>query len=298
MSNIPDLLRKKIVRELIRCKLLKETTFSLKDRRITFPDIDASNLLCEIACSGYRSYEGEVVTLMENYPWRIDAFIDGGANVGFYSVLGKVFFEKADIIAIEPFPENIEYINKLKTLNNLDFKLIDKALHSRSNERLTMYYPTAKTSSKLASSASSINSFKSSGGVYDNLPYKTFEVSTITLPEILDNRNENVLIKLDCEGNELNILKASSQILDRRSVDFIIELMINDKDKQDIFNLMKGFGYSAYLMTNSGFVKEDRPLTLPTPSRNDRTQWKNHFFTKRDEASIKEVSLKLYNYYI
>ena len=106
-----------------------------------------------------------------------------------------------------------------------------------------------------------------------------------------------MLIKLDCEGNELAILKGASSVLERSNIDFIIEVLLDNDDRQEIFNLMRGFGFDAYLMTHAEFVKQDRPLTIPFPGRR-RTMWANQFFTKRNIEEIREVSLRLYGYWI
>jgi len=177
-------------------------------------------------------------------------------------------------------------------------------MDERDDKEVVMYYPVSKSSSRLSSSASLINSFKGTDGVYGNLPYKTIAVKTATLPTLIGSNISSALVKLDCEGSELEILQASSSVLERPNVDFIIEIMINDKDKHDMYKLMKGYGYDAYLITSAGFIREDRPLTLPSQDRYDtykgykRTIWKNHFFTKRDPNAIKEASLRLYGYYI
>lgn len=302
MSRITQLAKKKLVIALIESGALRSKKIRIKDRDILFPDLSNSNLLKEIAFGGYRAFESEVVTLIEKYPWRIDRFVDAGANIGFYSILGSIFFDKkVEIIAVEPFLANVEYIKKIRKINNLDFALDEKALDKVAGREVTMYYPTAKSSSKLASSASLVNSFKGTGGIYKNLPYKTINVKTTTLPRILGDDGRGALIKLDCEGNELNILAGSEGALKRGNVDFIIEIMINDSDKQAIYDMMAGYGYRAYLVTNAGFVREDRPLTFPYPAedkRQKRTLWKSHFFTKRDPEEIRSASLKIYGFFI
>ncbi|MBL7068276.1 MAG: FkbM family methyltransferase [Candidatus Omnitrophica bacterium] len=305
MSRISSLLKKKLMMRLIDCKVLNKKRIKIKDRGVLFTDIAKSNLLREIAFGGYKAFEGEVVTLVEKYPWHIDRFIDTGANIGFYSILASITFEgSVEIIAVEPFPANVEYIKKIKKINNLDFKLIGKALDRAGGKEVTMYYPTARNSSKFSSSASLINSFKGTGGIYNNLPYKTMTVETITLEDVVGGDSSNTLIKLDCEGSESDILEASPSVLKRRNIDFIMEITLNDKEKGKIYNLMRRYGYDAYLITNAGFVREDRPLTLPYLDESNRyrnytgTLWKSHFFTKRRPAEIEKASLTLYGFYI
>ena len=305
MGAVSQMLKKKLTMSLIETRILNSKKIRIKDRDIFFPGLSDSNLLKEIAFGGYKAFEGELVTLIERYPWRIGRFIDTGANIGFFSILASVALgEDVEIIAVEPFPANIEYLKKIKKLNDLGFKVIEKALDKTDGADVTMYYPVAGNSSKLASSASLFNSFKGTGGIYNNLPYKTVTVKTATLSRVAGDDGRDTLIKLDCEGNELNILGASDELLKRRNVDLIIEIALNDEHKLETFNLMKSYGYDAYLVTNAGFVREDRPLTLPYLAEANRyrnytgTRWKSHFFTKKDPEDIKKASLKLYGFYI
>ena len=289
----------RIRRAAVNANIIKNTNILINGKRIKFNNIGHSNLLKEIAINGPNSFEPELVRLIQNYPFKLKTFIDGGANVGLYSAIAYTSYSnETEIIAIEPFPNNVNYINGLKILNDLEFTLIDKALHSQSGKPFMLYYPIAKTSSKLSSSASLINSFQGTDGIYSHLPAKEISVNTITLEDVLFKKKYPALIKLDCEGNELPILQASKKILSGNETDFIIEIMIKDKDKHDIFNLMKSYSYDAYLITSAGLVKEDRPLTLPYYNNSNRTCWKNHYFTKRPIEKIKEFSTNVYNYWI
>ena len=81
-------------------------------------------------------------------------------------------------------------------------------------------------------------------------------------------------------------------------IDFILEIMINDSDKNELFDLMMEHDFNGFLITNSGLVHENRALTLPNPNHNNRTLWKNHFFTKKSLEEIKEFSINYYGYSI
>ena len=89
---------------------------------------------------------------------------------------------------------------------------------------------------------------------------------------------------------ELSPILKFSSVLERENVDFIIEIMINDSDKNEVFDLMIEHGYNGYLITNAGLIKESRPLTPPRHDRVDRTLWRNHFFTKKPISEIKNFS--------
>jgi len=295
----PLSVRKALRRKLIESGIIKQKTLSINGRDITFTDLKQAKLLISLALDGPEAHETEVVTLIKNYPWEPAVFFDIGANVGLYSILGELYFpRRTKVVAVEPFPKNAAYIRKIKQLNNLNFEVIETAVDGTERQQKEFYYPTSANSSRLPQSASLINSFEGSNGLFKHLPCETVAVQCTTLPVLLQDHPGPRLVKLDCEGSELSILEASASILEDAATDFIIEIMINDEDKHELFALMQKFDYSAYLITHGGLVREDRPLTLPCPGRKNRTMWQNHFFTKRDVREMEKVSRSIYGYWI
>ena len=283
--------------KLISYGLFNTANITINNKKISFHDIGNNSLLENIAINGYKNHEGEVVKLIKNYNWEMAKFYDIGANVGFYSVLVELYHKQSLVFAVEPFPLNIKYIEELIKVNNLKFSIVNKAIDKNDGENINFYFPTGKNSSKLTATGSLINSFNGSSGVFKDLPFKTISVETMSLDSLIPNDHECTLVKIDSEGNEFNILSHSS-LLKSDCVDFIIEIMINDLDKHKVFNLMIENGYTGYLITNSGLIKEDRLLTLPRPDRNDRTLWRNHFFTKKTSSQIEKFSINTYGYWI
>jgi FkbM family methyltransferase len=297
MKNIFLIIYGKLLELLMSYGLIQNKTFIVNNKSITFHELGRNNLLKSIVINGFESHENETIRLIKKYNWEMINFYDIGSNIGHYAVIASLYCKDANVTAVEPFPLNAEYIDKLKDYNNLSFTLIKKAADSVTGEIKDFYFPISKNSSKLPGTGTLINSFKGSGGVYDNLPFKVVKVETITLDDLTRDSKGGSLIKMDCEGNEFNILKSSNLLL-RDNVDFIIEIMINDLDKNEVFNLMKGHGYNGFLITNAGLIQENRPLTLPKPDRNDRTLWRNHFFTKKPISEIKQFSIDNYGHWI
>ena len=297
MKKIILLIYFSFFRKLIKYRLFRNKTFVINNKKYIFHNLASNNLLSNIAINGYETHENEVVNLIKSYSWDFDEFYDIGSNFGYYAILVDAYLESISITAVEPFPLSYQYIEKLKKINSLSFAVINKAVDSVSEQDKKFYFPIANGSSKLPGSASLINSFKGSGGVFNDLPYETVSVKTVTLDEIVKDTIKGALIKIDIEGNEFSALKSSS-IIGRDNVDFIIEIMINDRDKNDIFSLMKANGYNAFLITNAGLIHEDRPLTLPNPQRIDRTLWRNHLFTKKSISQVREFSINNYGLWI
>ena len=287
-----------IVKGIIRknCQLIA-------GQKITFREVHKSNILKQIALNGIYSYEPELNLFLRKYSFAIKTFIDAGANIGYYSIIANIIFESSvNVLAIEPFPDNVKYMERLKKENGLTFDILPHALSSESGNKVSLFFPVGETSSRLAASASLVNSFAGTGGIYNHLDFSVVEVTTTTLRDVLAKSSPPYLVKLDCEGHELPILKTVKEDLQNRDdIDFVIEIMINDEDKQEVFELMIACGYEGYLVTNAGLVAEERPLTLPyydSQRRPARTCWKNHYFTKRSKDKIKTMSKNVYGYFI
>lgn len=263
MKKLLLIIYKKILERLMGFGLIRTKTFIVNSKNIVFHDLGNNNLLKGIGINGFESHENETIKLIKKYNWEVDNFFDIGSNIGHYAVIASLYLENVDVVAVEPFPLNAEYIDKLKVNNNLSFSLVKKAVDSTTGETKDFYFPISKNSSKLPASGTLINSFKGSGGVYNDLPFNVVQVETITLDDLTkDNKGS-----------------------------FLIKIMINDKDKNDVFNLMSEHGYNGFLITNAGLVRESRPLTMPRPNRSDRTLWRNHFFSKNQLMKLKNFQL-------
>jgi FkbM family methyltransferase len=289
-----------VLKTALRHGLPVSTSVRVGGRDIRFHRMADSSITETIALNGFDSFEYELHQLIKHYPWPVGHFIDAGANIGFYSVLASAAHPGVTVTAVEPFPSNIAYINELKDRNGLHFDVVPRALDDVSGARKSFYAPLTHRSAKLPSTASLINTFKGSGGVYDDVPCHEITVETIRLSELLSYGP--TLLKMDIEGAEHKVLRSiENELRTRTDLDLIVEIMINDADKQEVFDFMQSCGYAAYLITNAGLVAEDRPLTLPSPTSREtllRTCWKNHFFTKRPAAEIRDFSMKTFGYAI
>ncbi len=297
IKKLLNLFYNRIYLLLINFKLIRSKVFIVNGTKVKFHNIRDSSLLKNISINGFESHENEVIKLIKKYNWNLECFYDIGSNVGHYSVIASLYHKNTCVYSVEPFPLSAKYIEKLKSDNNLSFSVVQKAVDNSNDEEKEFYFPTSKYSSKLPGTATLINSFKGSGGIFKDLPFKTTKVKTVTLSRLMKDCNKDALVKIDCEGNEFNIL-SDSPILDKDNIDFIVEIMINDSDKNDIFNIMKNHGYNGFLITNAGLIHEDRALTLPKPNRSNRTLWRNHFFTKKPISEIREFSKENYGYWI
>lgn len=297
------LIRRMLMKVLIVLRLPLKVKAKIGDFVIIFHNAADSYITEQIAYHGFDGYEYELGKFIKSYPFGFKTFIDAGANIGFYSVLVRAIYgdDKA-ITAIEAFPNNVRYMEDLQRNNNIVFDIAPYALTEKTGDTREFYVPTTHRSAKLPPAASLINNFKGSGGIFDKDSFDIIEVKTISLSDIINQHEAPYLIKLDIEGYELPVLESVKEMLGTRDdIDLIVEIMINDKDKIEIFDLLIECGFKGYLVTNAGLIAEDRPLTLPYHSQKNgklRTCWKNHYFTKKSEEEIRTLSVDKFGYFV
>jgi FkbM family methyltransferase len=293
MSIVPRLAR--IVRRgMVDGHLVRQAAFTIGGRSIVYAPIRRqSRLLDQLVDQGIWSYEPELSHFIFANPFGYERFVDGGAHVALFSTFAECSGKYRSITAIEASPATAAYIRAFKERNDLHFALHECAL-GEGEGRLTFEIPDT---GYLMPSHSAL----SVSELYREQKKRKIEVASRPLTDFLEAGH--TLVKLDCEGAEETILKAALGVLrDRGDIDLIIEIMINDANGQDVFALMRDAGFDAYLMTNAGLVREDRPLTLPVqgaiPKKGaSRTGWRNHLFTKKPVGQVQAVSRNLYGYF-
>ncbi len=293
--SIAQRLTRIIRRGMVDCGLTRQAAFEVGGRRLVYEPIRRqSRLLDQLIDQGLWSYEPELAHFIFANPFGYERFVDGGAHIALFSTIAECSGKYRSVTAIEASPATAAYIRAFKQRNSLVFDLHECALGNDEGARLTFEIP--ETGYVMPS-----HSALSISDLYREQTKRKIEVASRPLKDFI--APGRTLVKLDCEGAEEAILKAALGLLrDRGDIDLIIEIMINDANKQTVFELMRQAGFDAYLMTNGGLVREDRPLTLPIQGPipkpgASRTGWRNHLFTKAPEERVKGVSTALYGYF-
>jgi FkbM family methyltransferase len=294
MSIVPRLTR--IVRRaMVDCRLIRQAAFTVGGRPLLYAPIRRqSRLLDQLVDQGIWSYEPELSHFIFANPFGYECFVDGGAHIALFSTFAECSGKYRNVTAIEASPATAAYIRAFKQRNGLNFALHECAL-GEGEGRLTFEIP--ETGYVMPS-----HSALSISDLYREQAKRKIEVASRPLTDFIGAGR--TLIKLDCEGAEEAILNAARGTLrERNDIDLVIEIMINDANKDAVFTLMREAGYGAYLMTNAGLVREDRPLTLPVQGpipkpEASRTGWRNHLFTKARPEDMERVSTALYGYFL
>ena len=149
---------------------------------------------------------GEFSSFADEYlflePIKGNIVIDIGANIadsGIWFALEGAYLT----LALEPYKYNYEMAIKNINLNKLEDKVqIINAAYGVDR--------TIKVEDKIANTGTVLKEYK------NGLEIPVFSIQTI-LSRFIEEKNMNLLLKMDCEGCEYNILNESDQILNRFS---------------------------------------------------------------------------------
>jgi len=122
--------------------------------------------------------------------------IDVGANIGYTVMCWKSLWPDAEITAIEPVPENVEYLRKNVPA---DVTIIEAAAHSKKG---TLCMETSSINTGLAK--------VSETGI---------SVDAITLDSVMTKCD---FLKIDVEGHEVSVLEGAKKLIESRPI-IIIE---------------------------------------------------------------------------
>jgi FkbM family methyltransferase len=148
------------------------------------------------------------------------AIIDGGANIGMFSVVGNAYFPDLPVICYEPDKENLIQLRKNLEQNNINAKVVPKALWS--SEETLYYHP----------------SMSYSGTV-------TREPSPFPMECCVPEIPEGCWLKLDIEGSEYEVLPV---VLNGKTRPNLISMEIHyfNESGQILIDLLEKSNYKIY----------------------------------------------------
>lgn len=160
---------------------------------------------------------------------------DIGANTGLYSLITKSLNQKAQVVAFEPVPKVLEYLNYNVKLNHYDIKVVPKAA-SNFNGEAKVYL---RKGEGFTTSVTVNKSLLAETTPKDELIIKTIRLDTF----IEENKIDKIdLMKIDVETHEPEVLEGMGEYLDKFKSDFLIEVW--DKECAATLNqLFKNKGY-------------------------------------------------------
>lgn len=154
------------------------------------------------------TYEPEIKSILKKIIKKSDIVYDVGAHLGYFSLMSSVFCGKqGQVFCFEPNPENFEIIQKNIELNKIENIFPVKLAITNKKGKISFQ----KTNSS------------SQGHVIGSLGETDFDKKNII--EVKSNTIDNFcltelnpcpdIIKIDVEGEELNVFKGMRQVLEK-----------------------------------------------------------------------------------
>ncbi len=184
-----------------------------------------------------------------------DTVLDIGAHKGGYLfMMLEITGETGKIIAFEPQSILYKYNQKIKALFNWDNVTVEHIALSDKQGEATLLIPTNSMSKTSAPGATIVNDRER-----DDIGF-TEKVVTDSLDHYCSTNNiQPNFLKIDVEGNELNIFKGGINTLQKYKPKIIVEIDAGyvGRDKMmETFHFLNHIGYTAT------FINDDKRLPI------------------------------------
>ena len=185
-----------------------------------------------------KTYEDEEINKLTKLIKKnsITRFIDIGANCGFYSF--HFAMKNLEVLAFEPNSE------ALLKMNNTIIK------NQNLKDRIKIFpYGVSDINSKMQMRSMIKHGYIQTGGssittdkIYQNNKYKVYEGEFKIGDEVLNFKGDNLAIKIDVEGHELNVLKGIQNLL--KSNKCIIQIEIFEKNFDSVNSYLLKYNFT------------------------------------------------------
>lgn len=231
---------------------------AIEDRRIEFDLGYDDNFKADVCTRMFLQHNGacepEVAHLMFRVLKEGDVAIDGGANIGFFSIMmARLVGPTGKVLVFEPGANNIPKLRDNIAMNKLEnVEVIEGALWHRKDPCLHFYLCEDSGQNSVVKSEFSLSDFLVNG---------------VTLSSYFNRERRVKLIKLDVEGSEQHALEGAYLHLGV-SVPYIVcelntqALKLVGHSQTTLRKLMLNFGYDMFVLHPEGGL----PSLVPTGS--------------------------------
>ncbi len=203
--------------------------------------------------------------------FKADLVIDGGGNIGLFSLRAAAAYPSVKITICEPLPRNIEQIRRHLEVNNVQAEILPNCLGG--TRRTIPFYCRGANES----------SFDATG------PYESvMEIPVVLLQDAIGQfPAQRILIKLDIEGMEIEALTAFVPT-ERRAVYVVGELHHYPVNAPIIERLFRDYGWTLELFD---IDEETSSFRACSPSAASLLSWAAAM-KSRTEASGERVAVR------
>jgi FkbM family methyltransferase len=180
-------------------------------------EVDFKNTLSKWRVDTFYSKEPETIEWIKyfanNSPSKSNTLIDVGANIGLYSLFWLSLRPDLKCIAIEPFEQNCRLLTRNIELNNFEDRItvLEQPLYS---EATTGFFNVTDNRPGASSYKFELQNYQKIG--------TSDLASSVTLDHILEFVPNNVIIKIDVDGNDFEVLKGAKLSLKKNKIQSIL----------------------------------------------------------------------------
>lgn len=154
-----------------------------------------------------------------------ELIVDGGGNIGFFTLAASRRWPRAEFLIFEPLPENLSAIKENLKLNNLSARIMPLGL-GNSRREAVFYRRTAANQ----------------GGLLPQAPYlATLKIRLAPLSEFV-SPDKKCLIKLDIEGVEMEVMAEFLKMSRPRAV-IVGELHFCEENRPKLTAFLESVGW-------------------------------------------------------
>ncbi|MFY8166881.1 MAG: FkbM family methyltransferase [Sediminibacterium sp.] len=222
-----------------------------------------------------KSDIGEIAYIKAAIKKGETVFDIGAHKAGYLYFIKKQVGPSGKVYAFEPQSNLFNYIKKLKALFNWDNVTLEHLAQSNTTGQAQLYLPTeevGKTSSPGATIAAN----------EDDTNFTSLEkVTTSTLDSYCAVHNcAPSFLKIDVEGNELNIFKGGFETLSKYKPKIIVEIEsrhIGKENVMDTIRFLEAIGYKARFVKGSEYLPVSEFDFNIHQNRADKKNYCNNF---------------------
>lgn len=197
-----------------------------------------------------KEFEPHVTRAIRDKLFKGAAFVDIGANVGYFTILGaKAVGPGGTVVAYEPFQPNVTLLHMNVTANNL------------SNVHIYPFAAADKRTAFVAYSVDGNAGLREFSGKLEDMPSRDIVLSA-TLDETLSWLDRVDVIKIDVEGSEFRALTGARDIIRRHRPVIFSEFLPNalkvasNVSGEQYLELFLEYGYTLALISGDGGLYE------------------------------------------
>ena len=267
-------------------------TLAIKDKESEKQLLFYSNESCPMVRHLYWNEAGftfEFSHIFKKLILEAETFVDIGANVGYYSLLGAVLKPSLVVYSFEPSIGPLYFLKRNVELNGFkNIQVIESAVGNE-NGTISFFEERNLKYNYLQHHASGIGNTINS---WDIANFSKYDVNLTTLDAVLATQQQHKidLIKMDTEGTENCVLEGALETILKYQPIIICEVL-HGKIEAEMDRVIKDqMHYKIYQ-----FLEEDNTLRLVkdlSSSTSPSNEFTNYFFVPASKESLIQEFIK------